>query len=90
MSFLTPILQSLLGWLVSALLEEVSAYWKNDDIKSLSLSAIKAAQLSSSTDKHKKDVAVNQLVKTAEHIGHKLTKNVASELIERSVQRYLK
>ena len=90
MGFLIPILQTALGWLVSALLDEVKKKWDNKEIKALTREAVNIACMCDATNEKRKDIAVNQLIETAKDIGVELTTNVASEIIERGVQRYLK
>ncbi len=90
MGFLIPVLQTALGWLVSALLDEVKDKWANKEIKQLAKDAVKVAESCHEDNDKKKEAAISHLLTRASVIGHELTKNVASELIERSVQRYLK
>ncbi len=90
MGFLTPVLKVLFGWVINAVMNEVKDAWQNKEIQSVAGDAVRYAEARFSGNEEKKDKALARLREDAKALGHSISKDVASEVIELAVERYIK
>jgi hypothetical protein len=87
---LLPVLKVLFGWVASAVMKEVKEAWSDKQIQKLAGEAVNYAQAKYTDNAEKKQAAIDKLREGAKEVSIKIGKDVASEVIELAVERYLK